>query len=426
MAVPARRLVQLFADGPWGDGLRRVRSASDRILAEGVLRADAARCRLSSPAGGAIVSPVNADVQVDVILPAAAGSFGDEGLARGTAWGLRAVDRVPHLWVPDENDHELYAGRGGSETLHAMTRLRRGTTPLLPQPARQQWGTRPLTVIGADTIRGDYLHGYLSYRVRALQVAASRGMPTQLVHFSFSDSLTQTAVSLLRSLPEQAQLWARDELSRQRAQDVLGRSVKSAPDVAALMAPQISPDTEGFLTQFSSAPVSLVPNAHFMTMGWQSKETVVDSWLRVAEDVHARGLPLALVPHDVRKRPGDVDLARTISQALGERGIESAVFEAGSAPLAKRVLSQSAAVVSARMHGCVAAMSSGVPTVGIEYLGKFQGQFAWSDDLGAVVSLNKSALAGARLIELIDGSPARTSAKGVDVEAVGWLRTFSV
>lgn len=37
------------------------------------------------------------------------------------------------------------------------------------------------------------------------------------------------------------------------------------------------------------------------------------------------------------------------------------------------------------MHACVAALSSGVPTVGIGYVGKFSGQFAWYGDLGAVV-----------------------------------------
>ena len=37
------------------------------------------------------------------------------------------------------------------------------------------------------------------------------------------------------------------------------------------------------------------------------------------------------------------------------------------------------------MHACVAALSSGVPTVGIGYVGKFSGQFSWYGDLGTVL-----------------------------------------
>ncbi|GAA4378980.1 hypothetical protein GCM10023152_26020 [Agromyces bauzanensis] len=57
---------------------------------------------------------------------------------------------------------------------------------------------------------------------------------------------------------------------------------------------------------------------------------------------------------------------------------------------AKGVISRAVLLISARMHACVAALSSAVPTVGISYLGKFEGQFEWFDVPRVVVPFERA------------------------------------
>lgn len=397
---------------------RMVRNELDRRLALEVMNHASnlvSSNTKGSGRGGAAADP-------DVILPAAAGSYGDEGLAHGSYQGLCSAGRVPVLWSPDSEDGSL-TGEGYSLDLASLDRHRIGITSLMQRQAKNHWAGRSVYVIGADTVGGDYLHGFLGYRVRALTISANAERDARLVNFSFGKNPTPTAVRLLRSLPEEVELWARDVDSQSRASTVLGRQVYAAPDVAALMAPLETVRGVEFVARMEGPYVVLVPNAHFMTMGWRDSEVVVEDWVEVALGLIESGYQIALVPHDVRERPGDVQLAGEIQVRLNHKGVRSSVYVPKSAPDAKYVISHASGVVSARMHGCVAALSMAVPTVGIEYLDKFRGQFEWYKGLGVVVDMDRVDRAVPLLTELqeLQESGASAPHKRIGWRDYGWL-----
>ena len=80
------------------------------------------------------------------------------------------------------------------------------------------------------------------------------------------------------------------------------------------------------------------------------------------------------VPHDVRARNDDIGAAREVSSRHAHSTM--GVWIPESAAHAKALLSISDLVVSGRMHAAIAALSQGIPAVGIAYQDKFEGVFA--------------------------------------------------
>jgi polysaccharide pyruvyl transferase WcaK-like protein len=375
------------------------------------------------------LSPVNTEsdggAATNVILPASFGSMGDDALRAGTLAGAIALDRKVRLWVPGSVDnwpHEpLQPG-----VITSVDALRIGDTGFLNGPARRTFGDSDTVVVGADTMGGNYLHGFLAYRVSALREAARRGRHSKLVNFSMGSRPTRTALNLLRSLPQEVELWARDEGSRARTADFLNREVQLAPDIGALAKPTPSEEATRIMTRHESRPfVTLVPNAHFETLGWYTHEELVRFWAELAASLMPQ-FQIVILPHDVRPRPGDIAMSHEIAKRVTELTQSSvSVFVPKSAGEAKYLLRQSAGVISARMHACVGALSSGVPCVGIEYLNKFVGQFTWFGSLGEVVPLESSISSESVTSifhDLLADNPRDTNwSNPITPTAIGWL-----
>ncbi|MEW1961052.1 polysaccharide pyruvyl transferase family protein [Microbacterium sp. NPDC077644] len=369
-----------------------------------------------------IAPPRNA--LANVLIPAAHGSLGDGALAAGVDAGAAALGRALTVWVP--GGAEGWTGiRGGAQSIDP---LRLGNTTFLKGGAHRVFGSGPVAVIGADTIGGDYLHGYLGYRVAALRQATSNGMPAMMVNFSLSSSPTTEAVRLLRRIPGEAQMYARDSLSRERARTLLDREVEMAPDIGALARPVASSESTSLVKRLGTGEyLVLSPNAHMHTKGWLTEQENHDTWFGLIGRIE-RDRPIVVMPHDLRARPGDVAMSGTLVEvarrAHPERQIE--LFVPTSVGEAKHVLASSWALVSGRMHACVGALSSGVPAVGIEYLGKFSGQFEWYGDLGEVVSYDEALDASElshRLELAADRRPTQPQ-PGIQVGEFPWLRTL--
>ena len=111
-------------------------------------------------------------------------------------------------------------------------------------------------------------------------------------------------------------------------------------------------------------------------------DQLVELWRDIAI---ALDRPVEVVVHDIRESVGDTVQGERIAAALDEAGVDVVLTVPQTAAAAKAALSRASLCVSARMHACVATLSSGVPTVGIGYVGKFSGQFSWYGDLGTVL-----------------------------------------
>lgn len=319
-----------------------------------------------------------------VILPAPHGSFGDEAMGIVAARKYPDADLVvpgdPAPWrslVPDPvrvlSLGDLTVGPGMTPTRRTVDALAEG----------------PVVVIGADTLAGDYELSLLATRVRLLNAAVAAGHPASLVNFSLPENIHPDARRILRRLDAGVTVRARDSVSARRAQDVFGREVSCAPDIAAELEPA------GEVGEGS--PVVFVPNAHLGGMYGVTTEELVDLWRNTGVQL---GQPVEVVVHDIREDVGDLELGRRIALALEESGIPAAVTVPATAAEAKGAISGARVCISARMHACVAALSSGVPTVGIGYVGKFSGQFAWYGDLGAVVEYRPD-LTAEEIVDLV-------------------------
>lgn len=329
-----------------------------------------------------------------VVLPASHGSFGDEAMGLVAADCLHRRGETVELVVP--GDAEPWRGEvpAGVEVIPlSEITTGPGTTPTAATVAALATG--PLIVIGADTLAGDYELALLAMRVRMLNSAAAAGQPAALVNFSLPERIHPDARRILGTLAPEVQVRARDPLSAQRAGEVLGREVGCTPDIAALLAPAgpaesagsagsagpENPDAAGS-GEASSGSVALVPNAHLAGMYDVTTDQLVELWRDIAI---ALDRPVEVVVHDIRESVGDIVQGERIAAALDEAGVDVVLTVPQTAAAAKAALSRASLCVSARMHACVAALSSGVPTVGIGYVGKFSGQFSWYGDLGTVL-----------------------------------------
>ncbi|MCU1473163.1 polysaccharide pyruvyl transferase family protein [Amnibacterium sp.] len=334
---------------------------------------------LVSPAGrpgrgrrrGPARSAAPAEGRVNVLMPAGEGSLGDEALIFGTSELAARARRTASFWLLGAAPSLLDRGLDEVRDSHTIVRM---ALSRLNAHGRSRAQGADLIVVGADTISGDYEHRFLAARVEALNHASAAGRSAKLVNCSETRAPSTLSVRLLGGLRDDVEVWARDRDSQERLLALLDRPVALAPDVGCLVTPRGS----GRFRPPSDGPFAVfVPNAHFSAHLGLDEGELIGAWRDV---IRALPMPVVVLPHDVRGFPGDVDLARRLTAVSG-----AALHVPTDVHDAKDVLARASLVVSARMHACVGALSSGTPTVGLEYLEKFRGQFAWYGELGRTV-----------------------------------------
>lgn len=128
-----------------------------------------------------------------------------------------------------------------------------------------------------------------------------------------------------------------------------------------------------------------------------------------------------VLAHDIRESPGDPRLAKDVVAALAQQGVTATAHIPQSALEAKQKISATQLCVSARMHACVAALSTGVPCVGIEYLNKFSGQFAWYGRAGAVVEETEAMNIEVSLRAVKTVVHKRKASETITADMIPWL-----
>jgi colanic acid/amylovoran biosynthesis protein len=119
------------------------------------------------------------------------------------------------------------------------------------------------------------------------------------------------------------------------------------------------------------------------------------------------GVHVLLVPHVLGQEEEEEAVCRTLLSRLGARhpGRVSLVDGALDEGEIKWVIGQTDAFVGARMHACIAALSQGVPTIGLAYSDKFLGVFESIGMGDAVVDLR--AAAPGEVVRRVTGMLAR-------------------
>lgn len=383
--------------------LRFFRWNSDRLLSAGLV-ASATRPAVVHAVGGS--KPL-------CILPGVHGSFGDEAMAEGIAALLG--DGAVQMVAP--GDTTSWPTPGGVASFDPMHRF---FLPFVTAEGREVASAGGVLVVGADTLSGAYDHNFLAWRVALLNQAVSAGRPAVLLNFSFPEKPTTQSLRILHELDARVDVWARDAKSQERFARLMSRDVSLAPDVAAMMRPaQI-----GGVEPTPHHTITLVPNMHFDSLGITSAAELRAQWTDLGRDL-ARDFVVTFLPHDVRESVGDVAMCREVTAALQLEGYSVECFVPETAAQAKGFLAMQDVCVSARMHAAVGALSSGVPVVGISYLGKFAGQFAFYGAEDCVVDASELAdtarIRGA--IQLAEAG--RAGLRTIDESAFGWANGLS-
>lgn len=315
---------------------------------------------------------------VSVVVPAAFGSFGDEALAFGAdallardgrrMLGVVAGDPAPwhRSGLPDVMSEDDFVGpwRLGMD---------QGAVEALV-PGGEVW------VLGADYADGVYGLRSLATRVSLLNMAARSGLRAALINFSFREEPRAGAVSLLQGLDRRVFISLRDDVSAEHFRAATGMTASSYPDLAMFLRPRATEQSER-LAQWRRGhgrpTMAVVGNAHLATHFGGSIPELAEAFAAFCREAISRGWAISLVSHDVRDEPGDNLLLEAIRTHLHEADDSVRLTIPSTAASAKAALGQSDLCVTARMHPAVATLSQGVPTFGLEYVGKFTGQFAW-------------------------------------------------
>ncbi|WP_460791216.1 polysaccharide pyruvyl transferase family protein [Microbacterium lacusdiani] len=308
--------------------------------------------------------------------PAVHGSLGDEAMVVATRQAAALQGWDVSLLTPGSASGWADAGLAD---VRAMDDDAVGAGFLVRRRALD--GAGAAVVLGADAMDAAYGARGVSARIDFLNQAARAGIPARLVNFSIREGVPAVVARLLRRLEPDVGIWVRDEASRGRAEDIFGRRVGAVPDIAFSLMPDDA-------RRSSPGTIALVVNGHLGLFGLGAAERVHDYFLALGSGLLERADRVLVVAHDLRPTPGDPALAERIAGELGERA--SAVSPV-SAASAKGLLGGVDLCVTARMHAAVAALSSGVPTVGLDYLDKFRGQFEWYGQGDAVTPANGDA-----------------------------------
>ncbi|BCW59991.1 polysaccharide pyruvyl transferase family protein [Arthrobacter sp. StoSoilB20] len=339
-----------------------------------------------------------APARTAVLSPASYGSFGDEGMIQGSRDSILAASGTPHLLTPGSAEPWSEMGVVGMETFDDVIGL--GRMHVNARKLKTLTDAQRIVVLGADSVDGAYGIRSITQRVSLLNVAAAQGRNAELANFSFRRNASQDALAALRRLDPRVRLTARDTNSQARVVEALQRKVNVFPDVAAYMKPASTPAVEqlGAWVSAQDGPTAIVvPNAHLAAFNGMGIHEVTSRFKAYTNALLGAGFSVVVLAHDVRQDPGDIALSETMVRGRSGERLISAVPR--NAQEAKGMLALATVVVTARMHAGVAALSQGVPCVGLDYVDKFSGQFKWYDADRFVLSW-ESHPSAQRIVEL--------------------------
>lgn len=321
-----------------------------------------------------------------ILPPWSPGSLGDEASEAALASGLRTrgfarlgvisyapSDNWQHLRLSPcgMNMHEHFHMPSAKERYRAIAELR-------------PYGR--LAVLGADVMDGAHNENGTLDRLSLVSLAATAGLETSIVSFSFNAQPAPSAVAALRSLPRTVRLVARDPVSHERLVRGLNRPVELGADVAFLLEPSFGTETVRSLhvwteserdqgqailgVNLSSHLIRFVPELTADRLVGCIRETL-SGFASQAQS------SFILIPHSFDEDDlDDQTLALALFEAL-PAGIRAhcRVVPRCSAAEIKAVCGFLDLALSSRMHVAIACLGQGTPVLSMVYQGKFEGLY---------------------------------------------------
>lgn len=148
----------------------------------------------------------------------------------------------------------------------------------------------------------------------------------------------------------------------------------------------LSPDIANMMT-FSNEKIFDenkigISTSHQIIRQWKGKTGYVECIVNLCRHIsHKYGISIVLIPNEVQQSSdvNDITVSREIQDKLKKEGIHVDIIDSAhmSSKELKNIIASCEVIVASRYHSCVAALSSGVPTLVVGWHYKYEELLHW-------------------------------------------------
>lgn len=289
--------------------------------------------------------------------------------------GDRALTEGSLALIPQENS--LLISRDGDEYAKSLAKLF-----LFPQKGeagkfmdfvryirkfKKEIGScAAVIIVGADIMDGKYGDRTSVLRWDLAKWSAKRSIPTALYSMSWNTAPTQAARdAVIEANLQGVRIFTRDALSLERL-NTIGVKAELACDISFLRSDQKEPDAE-VVDRFATNSKKVLVNVS----DWVTNDEVMFDTIKDALNSLSSDYEIFYVPMVHYGANTDTDACQKLSEH-----VSGWVLPKLPTPSELRwMAARSEFSISARMHCCLIGFNAGLPSIGLEYQGKFQGAF---------------------------------------------------
>jgi colanic acid/amylovoran biosynthesis protein len=241
-------------------------------------------------------------------------------------------------------------------------------------------GATSLAIIGADIMDGAYRELASTRRFDLARAAYRLGIPSRILGFSWNAKPAPRAIrAMLQS--KGVELFARDPKSSERMRALGARNVSDSADLVFSLIPSptevITESQPGTVEEWCASETHAGRKLILINLNSLVEKHVkqVRPYESVVRTLLDGGYSVAVVPHDPRNSPSDVDLAQALKNRIGSAHFTVAPI--GLSPTRiHRLAARASLVVSGRMHLAILSLLAGTPAISISYQGKVEGLYS--------------------------------------------------
>jgi len=241
---------------------------------------------------------------------------------------------------------------------------------------------RAVLVLGADVMDGGYNPETARQMVQVADLAASRGIRSIILGFSFNRRPSETLRELWAGLRPDVAIHVRDRISLERFEAHSGRTATLVADCAFMLKPRPGPTSEAVAAwatgQRQQGRIVLGVNFHpqlFKDDDDKAFGQLSNAFRQGIDELSAaKPISFVVIPHDRRSNSDSVALKAFhagLAPALRERVLF--VGDPIGPDEIKSLASHLDGVVTGRMHLAIAALGMGKPVAALTYQDKFEG-----------------------------------------------------
>lgn len=164
-------------------------------------------------------------------------------------------------------------------------------------------------------------------------------------------------------------VFARESPSYQHVESLLSNShnLYKAPDFTNLLVPEIMPEFAQYKDHIIIVPNSKMLSGKNKDAWW--RENYIATMVTLANQANALGEKVIILNHSGKE---DAQLCNEIANGLA---VTCEIIEPSNALAVKALISQAKLLICSRFHGCVSALSQGIPCIATGWSHKYQELF---------------------------------------------------